>query len=110
VTVESLPARGRPPKAAARRAGLEFVEKVLTTKLTSTDTRERNADMLRASCIRSDTSIDAGSTSCWTTHAVRSPIARRVWVQPEPGARHSAVDYMPPVKPPPVWPGSPTRL
>jgi hypothetical protein len=26
---------------AARRAGLEFVEKVLTTKLTSTDTTER---------------------------------------------------------------------
>jgi hypothetical protein len=37
--------RGRPPQAAARRAGLEFVEKLLT-KLTSTDTTERNA-MLR---------------------------------------------------------------
>jgi hypothetical protein len=34
--------RGRPPQAAARRAGLEFVEKLLT-KLTSTDTTERNA-------------------------------------------------------------------
>jgi hypothetical protein len=45
VTVVSLPARGRPPEAAARRAGLEFVEKLLT-KLTSTDTTERNA-MLR---------------------------------------------------------------
>jgi hypothetical protein len=28
--------RGRPPQAAARRAGLEFVEKLLPTKLTST--------------------------------------------------------------------------
>jgi hypothetical protein len=47
VTVGSLPARGRPPQAAARRAGLEFVEKLLPTKLTSTDTTERNAGMLR---------------------------------------------------------------
>jgi hypothetical protein len=39
--------RGRPPQAAARTAGLEFVEKLLTTKLTSTDTTERNAGMLR---------------------------------------------------------------
>ena len=31
VTVVSLPARGRPPQAAARRAGLEFVEKLLTS-------------------------------------------------------------------------------
>jgi hypothetical protein len=38
--------RGRPPEAAARRAGLEDVEKLLT-KLTSTDTAERNAGMLR---------------------------------------------------------------
>jgi len=47
VTVGSLPARGRPPQAAARRVGLEFVEKLLTTNLTSTDTTERNASMLR---------------------------------------------------------------
>jgi hypothetical protein len=39
--------RGRPPEAAARRAGLEFVEKLLTTSLTSTDATERNAGMLR---------------------------------------------------------------
>jgi hypothetical protein len=32
VTVVSLPARGRPPQAAARRAGLEFVEKLLTER------------------------------------------------------------------------------
>ena len=32
--------------SAARRAGLEFVEKLLTTNLTSTDTTERNASML----------------------------------------------------------------
>jgi hypothetical protein len=37
----SLPARGRPLEAAARRAGLEFVEKLLTTNLTSADTTER---------------------------------------------------------------------
>jgi hypothetical protein len=36
VSVVSLPARGRPPQAAAGRAGLGFVEKLLTTKLTST--------------------------------------------------------------------------
>jgi hypothetical protein len=29
----SLPARGRPPQAAARRAGLEFVEKLLTAMI-----------------------------------------------------------------------------
>ena len=39
------PAGGRPE--AARRAGLEFVEKLLTANLTSTDTTDRNAAMLR---------------------------------------------------------------
>jgi hypothetical protein len=39
--------RGRPPQAAARRAGLEFVEKLLTANLTGTDTTERNTGMLR---------------------------------------------------------------
>jgi hypothetical protein len=33
MTVVSLPARGRPPEAAARRAGLEFVEKLLTSAM-----------------------------------------------------------------------------
>jgi hypothetical protein len=47
VPIASLPARGRPPEAAARRAGLEFVEKLLTTNLSGTDTTERNASMLR---------------------------------------------------------------
>jgi hypothetical protein len=42
-----LSSRGWPPWAPARRAGLEFVEKLLPTKLTSTDTTERNAGMLR---------------------------------------------------------------
>ena len=32
VAVVSLPARGRPPQAAARRAGLEVEEKLLTSK------------------------------------------------------------------------------
>jgi hypothetical protein len=50
-TLDCLSARGRPPQAAARRAGLEFVEKLLTTNLTSTDTTERNARMLRVSLV-----------------------------------------------------------
>jgi hypothetical protein len=33
VAVGSLPARGRPPQAAARRAGLEVVEKLLTSSI-----------------------------------------------------------------------------
>jgi hypothetical protein len=33
VTVVSLPGRGRPPQAAARRAGLEDVEKLLTDSM-----------------------------------------------------------------------------
>jgi hypothetical protein len=49
----SCAGRGRPPPAAARRAGLEFVEKLLTTNLTSTDTTERNAGMLRVPLIAS---------------------------------------------------------
>jgi hypothetical protein len=32
VAVVTLPARGRPPQAAAGRAGLEVVEKLLTSK------------------------------------------------------------------------------
>jgi hypothetical protein len=44
---------GRRLRAAAGRplAGLEFVEKLLPTKLTSTDTTERNAGMLRVSLV-----------------------------------------------------------
>jgi hypothetical protein len=41
VPVVSLPAEGGRPQA-----GLEFVEKLLPTKLTSTDTTERDAGML----------------------------------------------------------------
>jgi len=44
VAVVSLPARGRPPQAAARRAGLEGVEKV-SQRLNSTHTTERGAGM-----------------------------------------------------------------
>jgi hypothetical protein len=53
VAVMSSPARGRPPQAAARRAGLEVVEKLLPTKLTSTDTTERDAGMLRVPLVAS---------------------------------------------------------
>jgi hypothetical protein len=45
VTVRRRRAGGRP--AAAGRAGLEFVEKLLTTSLTRMDTMERSAGMLR---------------------------------------------------------------
>jgi hypothetical protein len=63
----SLPARGRPPQAAARRAGLEFVEKLLTTKLTSTDTTERNAGMLRVPLVVSlvELATGPGYASFW---------------------------------------------
>jgi hypothetical protein len=37
---------GASPAAAARRAPLEFAEKLLPTNLTSTDTTERSASML----------------------------------------------------------------
>jgi hypothetical protein len=68
--------RGRPPQAAARRAGLEGVEKSLpapsTARTRRSGTPARSATT-PASRIRSDTSIDAGSSSSWTTHAARSP-------------------------------------
>jgi hypothetical protein len=54
--------RGRPPQAAARRAGLEFVEKVLTTKLTNADTTARNAGMLGR--VRTVASVELAKTSC----------------------------------------------
>src|SRR5215218_10549433 len=48
---KQTPEVGWRPRAAAAggrpQAGLEFVEKLLTTTLTSTDTMERNAGMLR---------------------------------------------------------------
>ena len=43
----SAAGRGRPPQAAGRRAGLEGVEKSVSS-LNSTDTTERNAGMLRS--------------------------------------------------------------
>ena len=52
MTVVSLP---------ARRAGLEGVEKSLPTNLTSTDTTERNAGMLRVPPRRI-----AGRACCWS--------------------------------------------
>jgi hypothetical protein len=39
----SLPARGRPPEAAARRAGLEFVEKLITSNISSRNVRPQQA-------------------------------------------------------------------
>jgi hypothetical protein len=50
--------RGRPPQAAARRAGLEVVEKLLT-RLNGTDTAERNASMLRATLVASLVEVHA---------------------------------------------------
>jgi hypothetical protein len=74
VAVVSLPARGRPPQAAARRAGLEFVEKLLTTNLTSTDTTERNAGMLRVPLVASlvELATGLGCASSWSS----SPLPR----------------------------------
>jgi dienelactone hydrolase len=46
VTVESLPARGRPPEAAARRAGLEGVEKSLPAPATARPRRSGTPCML----------------------------------------------------------------
>jgi len=43
VAVVSLPARGRPPEAAARRAGLEFVEKLITSNISSRNVRPQQA-------------------------------------------------------------------
>jgi hypothetical protein len=48
-----------------RRAGLEFVERLLTTNLTSTDTTERNASMLRPRPARRITGR-AGYCSWWS--------------------------------------------
>jgi hypothetical protein len=70
VTVVSLPARGRPPQAAARRAGIEFVEKLLTTNLTSADTTERDAGMLRLASRRVasvELATDPGSSWSWSS-------------------------------------------
>jgi hypothetical protein len=60
VAVVSLP--GRRAAGAARRAGLEFVEKLLTAKLTSTNTTVRNAGMLRR--VRTVASVELAKTSC----------------------------------------------
>jgi hypothetical protein len=52
ILVRTVPAGPRTAAAGGRpQAGLEFVEKLLTTKLTSTDTTERNAGMLRVSLV-----------------------------------------------------------
>jgi hypothetical protein len=62
VTVASSP---------GRRAGLKFVEKLLTTNLTSTDTTERNAGMLRRVPHPSHRLIDLptgwSSSSSWSS-------------------------------------------
>jgi hypothetical protein len=74
VTVVSLPARGRPPQAAARRAGLEFVEKLLTTAMVAL-LDGRNASMLRprpavASLV--ELATGPGCASSWSS----SPLPR----------------------------------
>ena len=46
VTIESLPGARTAAAGGRPQAGLEFVEKLLPTKLTSTETTERNASML----------------------------------------------------------------
>ena len=91
VAVVSLPARGRPPEAAARRAGLEFVEKLLPTNLTSTDTTERNAGMLRvplvASLVKLATGPGCSSPWSWRRWAHCGCLPRfRTWIS-EAGGR-----------------------
>jgi hypothetical protein len=78
--------RGRPPQAAARRAGLEFVEKLVTTKLDSVDMTERNASMLRLTP-RPVIVVELapGSSSCWSSSPSPSAWltrARRPWHRP----------------------------
>src|SRR5215218_7501598 len=53
VTVVSLPARGRPPQAAARRAGLEDVEKSLPAPSTARTRRSGTQSMLRVPLVAS---------------------------------------------------------
>ena len=55
VPVVSWPARGRPPQAAARRAGLEIVEKVLTR---SSPARTRRSGTLACFASRTVASLD----------------------------------------------------
>ena len=74
MAVGSLPARGRPPQAAARRAGLEFVEKLLPTNLTSTDTTERDTGMLPLPCPARRIACRGRSQWCYALpwHSVRT--------------------------------------
>jgi len=53
VTAVALPARGRPPQAAARRAGLEFVEKLLTRNLISAVTSDHDTGSRQSERVRS---------------------------------------------------------
>ena len=58
---------GQSTQAAARRAGLEFVEKLLTTKLESADMTERNAGMLRVPLVASvELATGRTSASSWS--------------------------------------------
>ena len=56
IGLPALPGRGRPPQAAARRAGLEFVEKVLTAMIWVgalggwSDSKSHRPDALKLIC------------------------------------------------------------
>ena len=80
VAAASLPARGRPPQAAARRAGLEFVEKLLTTNLSGTDTTERNAGMLRVPLVASLVELPTAprSASSWSSSLLSRQAGRKL--------------------------------
>jgi putative transposase len=64
----------------APNAGLEDVEKLLPTNLTSTDTTERNAGMLRIPYrrIRVELATDPGSASSWSSPSPSRP-SRAEW-------------------------------
>ena len=65
-----------PPEAAACRAGLEVVEKLLTTKLQSAAMTERNASMLRVTprpVIVDEPTMGSGCSSSWSSSPQAQP-------------------------------------
>jgi hypothetical protein len=69
VAAVALPARGRPPEAAARRAGLEFVEKLLPAMIRVVFSVAGLTDASLAWCLEFDL-----SASCWGTE--KAPTGR----------------------------------
>jgi len=75
VTAVALPARGRPPQAAARRAGLECVEKLLTTAMVALldgPEREHASPASRTVASLVELATGPGCASSWSS----SPLPR----------------------------------